>query len=148
MPKSSATYATELVPDPRLRIVVIVVAAAALGGGLLVIVTLPVAPGWRAGFGAAWCAVSAVRLAQLLRGFARCARLRLAADGSLAVIGAGGPPAQARLLPGSVVLSTCAWLRIGFDDGSASVELLAGNARGDHAWRRLQVIWRHLGADA
>ncbi len=126
----------------------IVVAAVMLGGGLLVIVTLPLAPAWRWACAAAWLAASVLRLARLLWGFARCDRIRLVADGSLAVTRVRGPAVPARLLPGSVVLSSLAWLRIGFDDGGDSVELLAGDARKSDAWRRLQVIWRHLGADA
>jgi hypothetical protein len=51
-----------------------------------------------------------------------------------------------RLLPGSVVLPRLAWIRFETECGIRAAELLRGNCRESDNWRRLQVIWRHVGA--
>jgi len=52
----------------------------------------------------------------------------------------------ARLLPGSMLLRRVGWIR--WDDGCGRqyAELLRGRSRESDDWRRLQVIWRHIGA--
>ena len=58
----------------------------------------------------------------------------------------GGEWRTASLLSGSLVLPGVAWLRISVGTGPAYGELLTGNPRKNEDWRRLLVIWRHIGA--
>ncbi len=67
------------------------------------------------------------------------------ADGSLRVFGANGGWYTARLATGTVVLRRYAWIRCRMEPGRYCAELLRGNCRKSDDWRRLQVIWRHIG---
>lgn len=72
----------------------------------------------------------------------------MSAGGAVEVVGQDGGWRAATLQNGSVVLSEFAWLRIETCDGRKVVELLRGNCRKNKEWRRLQMIWRHLGGSA
>jgi hypothetical protein len=54
------------------------------------------------------------------------------------------------MLSGGVLLSELGWIRLSvvLPDGRKLVlgEFVRGNARESADWRRLQVIWRHIGA--
>lgn len=81
-----------------------------------------------------------------MRGYAMTRGLRITADGSLRCLDARGRWQPARILPGSVVLARLAWLRFETGKGAQAAELLRGDPRKSQHWRRLQVIWRHIGA--
>jgi len=94
---------------------------------------------------AAWLLVSAYELREIRRGFARCRRLRVTADGGILLLDSSGDWQPGRLLPGSILLRRIGWLRVTDSKGLINVELLRGNCRESHDWRRFQVIWRHIG---
>jgi hypothetical protein len=50
------------------------------------------------------------------------------------------------LLSGSIVHRRFAWIRVRSNCGLLITEFLRGDARASPEWRRLQVIWRHIGA--
>jgi len=55
-------------------------------------------------------------------------------------------PSGASIEAGSVVLWHFAWLRFRTENGRRHVELMRRKTAQNKDWRRLQVIWRHLGA--
>ena len=85
-------------------------------------------------------------LVNIERGFELCSAVRLSSGGEIAVLNNDQEWLPVTLQTGSVVLQNLAWLRLQADSGDNFVELLRGNARQSHQWRRLQVIWRHIGA--
>jgi len=93
----------------------------------------------------AWLPIGLLELCRFVQGYRSCERLRVFADGSAATADATGAWRKAKLRPGSVVLDRVAWLRIDAGQGGRFTELLVGNSRKNNEWRRLQVIWRHLG---
>ena len=143
---SSTGYSTVLRPDPRLRMLVLLGTAFAVSAGLLVIATLPAAGFTRLGAGMCWLAVVGWKIARLVRGWRRCEVLGIASDGTVTIQGREGPDVAGRLCAGSLVLARVAWLRFETPDGYRWAEPAAGNPRECDAWRRLRVIWRHLGS--
>lgn len=114
--------------------------------GAAVIVLLPLAAFLRAAIAVAWLACCFREWRSSRRGHARTRAVRLCGDGGIEVrlVGEGWQPAA--LAPGSVVLPGIAWLRIAAPGGLCHGELVTGNCRKNKDWRRLQVIWRHVGA--
>tara|TARA_R110002096_G_scaffold163266_1_gene330664 strand:+ start:12049 stop:12378 length:330 start_codon:yes stop_codon:yes gene_type:complete len=98
-------------------------------------------------FGAALACLGLGRyeLRRLRRGFRLCREIRLANDGSALLLDEDGQWVAASLRPGSLVLSRLAWLRLRTAHGVLVTELIVANARAGQDWRRLQVIWRHIG---
>ena len=121
---------------------------AALGLGVAMLLMTPLPLGWRLAAAALWLASGARELVVLRRGHGRVECLRLLQDGSARVRGPDGCWFAATLAPGSVVLGRYAWLRFEVDGGGKLAELLQRRGRQNESWRRLQVIWRHLGAGA
>lgn len=142
-PKSSAAYEAELIPSRRLRLLLLASAGGATLAGSVLILALPVVPLLKAALELLWIASGIGELASFRRGMSRIDRICIRSDGSLQGCGRSGAGYPLRLLPGSVVLERIAWLRLGFEDGLSSGELLAGSAAESETWRRLQVIWRH-----
>jgi hypothetical protein len=93
----------------------------------------------------AWLLLCVRELGILSRGFAHCDGLRLSADGQLLVLDARGNWQAARILAGTVVLRRLAWIRCRTGQGQRCAELLRGDSRLSRDWRRLQVIWQHIG---
>ena len=114
--------------------------------GLLVIAGLPLSAAWQGLAMAAWGAACTRELRNLARAYRQYRAIRVYSDGTMETRPAETAVAGAQLLPGSIVLPGLAWLRLRLENGSTSGELLRGNIREDEDWRRLQVIWRHLGA--
>jgi hypothetical protein len=134
------------VVDPLLRGIVLWSGCILLLLGVLVIAGLPWPASWRGFTTLVWLALCVRELRNLAAAYRQYRALRIHADGSIELRQEDDEAASARLLPGSIVLPGLAWLRLELEDGSASGELLRGNTGEDEAWRRLQVIWRHLGA--
>ena len=143
---SSTKYSAELVPEPGLRRVVMLCGASAMAGGLLSIAVLPVAWHARVLLGLCWGLVSGRELWLIAKAHKRCAGLRLDADGQVLVRDGHGGGTAATIEPGSVVLQRLAWLRFRTVSGHRHAELLRRKSMKNNDWRRLQVIWRHLGA--
>jgi len=142
---SLPVFSTELLPDSRLRALVLACGAGCGTLGLIVIATLPWPACLRALLGILWWAAMGHELGVHLTSYARVRALGLddAGNARLHVRDDGWQPAT--VAAGSVVLTGVAWLRIRAADGRVCAELLAGNCRENGNWRRLQVIWRHLG---
>ena len=78
-------------------------------------------------------------------GYKRFGRIRVDFEGNLELLVGAVDWVPARLLSGSVVLEKYAWLFIKPRNGCRYAELVRGDSLENQAWRRLQVIWRHLG---
>jgi len=143
---SSTTYSAELYPDAGLRRIVL------WSGGLLGLVGVVLILSTRLpavlliAASVAWLLLSGWELRRIRHGYARCRRLRLSAGGELSRLDGDGNWQQARLLPGSVLLRRVGWIRWDDECGQPYAELLRGRCRESDDWRRLQVIWRHIGA--
>jgi hypothetical protein len=142
---SSTPYSTELTPEPRLRRAVLLAGLVASGVGVLVVVTLDVGGLWRSLAVLAWVGWSARELRVIANGYKRFGRIRIDSEGNVELLIGDVDWVAARLLSGSVVLERYAWLRIKPRHGRRYAEFIRGNSREDEMWRRLQVIWRHLG---
>lgn len=143
---SSSSYSATLTPDPWLRIVVLTTACLLQAAGIAIVLILPLATELRAFGLLLWVALSATELRRSKRGFDCCTCVRLRCDGSVDVRDRDDEWLSGSLSGGSLVLASHAWLRIRLEDGRRIDELLRGDARRSHDWRRLQVIWRHIGA--
>ncbi|MDH3806756.1 MAG: hypothetical protein OEU90_14975, partial [Gammaproteobacteria bacterium] len=133
-------------PEPLLRCVVIIAGVAATVLGVTMILALSVPIAWRAAAAVVWLLMNTRELLVITNGYKRCQRIRMEHDGELAVLAPDGCWIGATLLAGSVVLSRFAWLRFESDDGQRFAELMREKRQKNKDWRRLQVIWRHLGA--
>ena len=75
--------------------------------------------------------------------------VRIHSDGTAQLLDNSGEWHSATLCKECIVLSTFAWLKLKPAQGGTYCELMRGGARGNsrenQQWRRLQVIWRHLG---
>ena len=120
--------------------------ASALVCGALAIATLPAGMSWKSLGVASWLAVGSRDLWLIAAGYKRCARIRLHPEGSVQIFSYRGHAAAATLCAGSIVTAGFAWLRIELAGGRRLGLLLRRNASENKDWRRLQVIWRHLGA--
>lgn len=143
---SSNVYSAELVPDPALRVLVLLSGIGLGIVGLRLILGLAL-PASAIGLGVAvWLYFMLSEISVLARQFRISHGLRLYADCSLMRLDQEGRWRPVQLLPGSLVLAKLAWIRYETNGGIRSAELLWGNRRESHDWRRLQVIWRHIGA--
>ncbi len=114
--------------------------------GALAVAALPAATPWKALGLVAWLAVGGRDLWLIASGYKQCARVRLHHDGNVQVFSDRGQSAAATLCAGSVVTAGFAWLRIELAGGRRLGLLVRRKASENKDWRRLQVIWRHLGA--
>ncbi|MBT8087186.1 MAG: hypothetical protein KJO46_04090, partial [Gammaproteobacteria bacterium] len=67
-------------------------------------------------------------------------------DGSAALLDRNGQWRPAEVLPGSLLLRHYGWIRLKPRHGRRFAALFRGHCRQSADWRRLQVIWRHVGA--
>lgn len=142
---SSSKYAAELNPDALLRRWVLLSGAGLAAVGVALILILPLHRAALFGGSVAWLLLCARELVTAVRGFSCCRRLHVSAGGELLILDPDGVWQRARLLSGSVVLRRIGWLLFEMSDGRRFTELLRGRCRESDDWRRLQVIWRHIG---
>lgn len=93
-----------------------------------------------------WVALSGREWLAMRRGYARCGTLRIAAGGHVELRRPDGSLRPGTLCAGSVVLPRFAWLRVAPRGARPYAELVSAGSPGSEDWRRLQVIWRHIGA--
>jgi len=129
-----------------LRCIVIGTGIAAMAGGVIAIAGLPFAPSWRSLWAALWTIAGCYELKGIADRNKRYRLLRIEQDGNILVTMSDGCCMPATLSAGSVVLGSLAWLRFKAENGRHHVELFCRESPGNKDWRRLQVIWRHLGA--
>ena len=143
---SSISYSTCLTPDPWLRITVLTSGQLLIAAGIVLILTFNLDIAIRATRCFAWFIAGCYELAHIERGFESCNAVRLSSDGEIAVLNNDQEWLPVTLQTGSIVLRNYAWLRLRAANGDNFVELMHGNSRQSEEWRRLQVIWRHIGA--
>ena len=142
----SKSYSAVIVPDRRLRRLVLLSGAVLCLAGLGFVPLLPVSVGLQTLLATVWLALSGYQWHAMWAGYARSSCLRIAADGGVERQCRNGAWEPARLCVGSVVLPRLAWLRIESGGKGVYAELVSGKMRDSEDWRRLQVIWRHIGA--
>lgn len=113
--------------------------------GLLIILALPINAIARAAAAISWCFLAAVDVASLAAMHKRFSRLRIYPDGTAELRQSDGDWQAAVITHGSLVLPGIAWLRLRLRDGGYYRGLVRGSSCESKQWRRLQVIWRHLG---
>ena len=143
---SSNAYFAELRPDPLLRRLVQWSGVAAALVGVAVIAGLEAPLALRLSGGAAWTAIVGAQLRALRHGWSSCGALRVHADGAVTVLGPDGEWSPGRLERDGVLLRRWGWIRLRTGSGRPFAEPLRGACRESREWRRLQVIWRHIGA--
>jgi len=143
---SSKAYSAHLTPEPWLRSVVITSGRLLFAAGLVLILTLELSVAIRAAGSLLWLFVGKLELGRVQSGFDDCMAVRIHADGRIEALNANSEWQSCKLLSGSIVLSNLAWLRLQPSSGPALAEPFHGNVRHSQDWRRLQVIWRHIGA--
>lgn len=143
---SSNAYSASLTPDPWLRIVVLTSARLLIAAGLVLILTMNLGTGVRSVASLVWLGLGYCELRRALRGFDDCIALRIRPGGEIELQNRDGEWLPGELQSGSIVLQRFAWLRVRRSSGALHIELLRGDARSCRDWRRLQVIWRHVGA--
>jgi len=143
---SSNRFSSTLQPDPWLRILVLTSGRLLLAAGLILILVMEVSVALRALAGLIWTASGYHELRSLQAGFDNLRAIRLFSDGAVEVLGNEQEWVPAEVQTGCIVLQNLAWLRLRAANGAQFVELLRGDTRRSQNWRRLQVIWRHVGA--
>ncbi len=143
---SSTTYSAELRADAWLRLIVISCGRLLAAAGLILILMLPVAAGLRFVGCLIWLAWSWLELRRYHQGYATYRRIRIRVGADLQLLNGEHEWVAARLLTGSVLLQRIGWLYLETADGRRFAELVRGDCRESDDWRRLQVIWRHIGA--
>ncbi len=145
---SSIGYSTCLKPDPRIRRAVVCSGILFSAIGCMLLLSLRIDAVWRAIMCVCWSSFCWHEHARMRRSGANCLAIRCHAGGEIEIQTCDLGWIPATLQPGSVIYRRFAWLRARGEDGQLYVELLSGDARASQQWRRLQVIWRHIGAAA
>ena len=140
---SSSTYSAEISPHKRLRQVVLLSGIVMSLIGVVVILVLPISVAGRAVAVVGWFFWSGRELLTYWRAYGRWRAYRLFADGEARVFGRE-ESRPVKLMPGSIVLTEVAWLRLQAENGDKWGELVEGHHRKSEDWRRFQVIFRHL----
>ena len=143
---SSTTYSACLTPDPKLRRVVLGSGCGLAVAGLVLILQMPIAASLRTVAVLLWVGVSYRELLRFRRCYKIYSAIHVLAGGEVRLLNADQQWVLAERLNGSMLLASAAWLRLKTPDGHEFAELLRGNRRHDREWRRLHVIWRHIGA--
>ena len=143
---SSNVYSAEIFPDPFLRQLVLVSGALLGIAGILLIGSLALSVALRAAGAALWGLTTFRELVVLRRAWASCLALRFAENGAVEIRGPDLEWHAARLVSGSVLLRRMGWIRLKSGAGSVFAELVRADRQQARDWRRLHVIWRHVGA--
>ena len=128
------------------RRLVLAAAWAAMTLGLITILSLSMDTLLRAAAMSLWGLVGSAELHFIASAQKRFLRIRIFSDGRCELLDHGGQWHSGKLKDACVVLPRQAWLQVQPDSGRCYRELVRGDARENKQWRRLQVIWRHLGA--
>lgn len=114
--------------------------------GVITILSLPIDILLCAVAATLWCLLGSAELHFIAAAQRRFSRIRIFSDGRCELLDRDRTWQAAKLTSACVVLSRQAWLQVQPDSGRCYRELVRGDARENKQWRRLQVIWRHLGA--
>ena len=141
-----SAYVANLKPDRHLRHWLIAGVLLAVAAGIWTISNLAIRSELRWLGGIGWTLAIAGRAGLVVAAQLRCRQLNIHSDGSAMLQDKSGGWQSASLRHGSVVLSKLAWLDLQTADGRGFSALFRGNRRENEQWRRLQVIWRHMGS--
>jgi hypothetical protein len=119
---------------------------AALAAGVAAVAALPAQPELRLVGALLWAAMGGRDLWLVAARNMRFTSYRIDSQGIVQIRAADGCCITATLCSGSIVLRRAAWLRIRVGNARPHCELIRRDAAENKHWRRLQVIWRHLGA--
>ena len=143
---SSSAYFAEIQPEPILRAFVIGSASMLMVAGIAAIASLPLPALLRLSLAVAWAGYGIAGIRRHRDAYRDCRRLRVKADGG-ALLLCRGEWRAARVLPGSVLRERVGWLYLEPAGGGRFGELVRGDAGRDSEWRRLQVVWHHVGGE-
>ncbi len=115
-----------------------------VGAVLILVMPLPLLP--RIFAAGMWFVASGYDIDRQRRAYSQYRGLRLDCEGRLELKNQHGDWLRARLLPGSLVLRNFGWIRVRDERGRVFAEPVRGGCRDSREWRRLQVLWRHVGA--
>ena len=96
--------------------------------------------------GAGWAFAVLARGSIMLAAQLRYPIVRIHADGSALLQNAQGEWRPATMSDNCVILANFAWLDLLLVDHTRYSVLVRGKSRKSQQWRRLQVIWRHMGS--
>ncbi len=146
MHAASTSYSAEIAPDARLRRLVLLSGALLFLAGLVFVPLLAVSAVLKGLVAVAWSCLCGYEWLAFWRGYAGSRTLRIAPGGSIERQCRDGSWQPARLCAGSLVLPGFAWLRVAPPGAKTYAELVSASSHESENWRRLQVIWRHIGA--
>ena len=129
-----------------MRRIVVAAAWVAMSLGIVTIVSLPIDGLLRVAGSSIWLTGMGVELIIISSAHKQFGRIRMYSDGRIELRNNDGHWQTATIGNGSIVLRKLAWLRLKPASGTRYHELLRRNSLQSEQWRRLQVIWRHLGA--
>jgi hypothetical protein len=113
--------------------------------GMLMIFSLPIGQIISALGAALWTLLAVTEWLLISSAHKRTQRIRIHCDGAAELLDQHGEWQAATICRECIVLSTLAWLKLKPQRGGRYFELVRGDRRKNEQWRRLQVIWRHLG---
>lgn len=143
---SSTRYSACLQVDPFLRRLVLASGVVFAGTGLFMILAMPYPVLFMLPAAVAWLGLAVHEIIMLRRAYARYCALEFDNNEDIRLLDSDGRWHAARLLPGSLLLRRAGWLRIRDPSGLSFGEPVRGSCRDSREWRRLQLIWRHVGA--
>ena len=146
MHAASTSYSAEIAPDPRLRRLVLLSGTLLFVAGLVCTALLYVPAVLKGGVAITWVCLCGYEGLAFRRGYREGGALRIAAGGAVERQCRDARWRPATLCAGSIVLRRFAWLRIAPPGARPYAELVNATAQETENWRRLQVIWRHIGA--
>lgn len=114
--------------------------------GVVLIMTMPLGVLPRMAAAGAWVLANGYDLDRQRRAYRRYHGLRLDSEGRVELRNRHGEWREARLLSGSVLIRRFGWIRLRDERGKVFAEPVRGRCRESRDWRRLQVLWRHVGA--
>jgi hypothetical protein len=143
---ASTSYSADLRPDARLRRLVLLTGGLLFLGGLVLLPLVAVSLPLKGLLALSWTVLCGFEWLALRQGYAGSGLLRIAAGGHIERRTPDGAWQPARLCAGSLVLARIAWLRIAAPGVRPYAELVSAGTHASEDWRRLRVIWRHIGA--
>ncbi len=143
---SSIGYSACLPANRALRLFVLLSGLCFTITGAVLILAMPLALLPRLAVAGVWLLASGYDIERQRRAYRQYSGLRLDCEGRVEIRNRQGEWLGARLLPGSLVLRRFGWIRIRDERGRVFAEPVCGQCRDSCDWRRLQVLWRHVGA--
>ena len=143
---SSIAFVAELKPDRQLRRWFFSSVLLFCAAGIWTVSNLAISTELRWLGGVGWAFAVLARGGIMLATQLRYPIVRIHADGSALLQNAQGEWCSATMSDNCVILANFAWLDLLLVDNTRYSVLVRGKSRKSQQWRRLQVIWRHMGS--